>query len=484
MSSSRARLIALLAIVLWAGWPPVPAESSPEVVTAEADVVTLDLDGDLITAEGNSALSFQGLSLHADRIVADQASGRVEASGALSLEQQGRRLHGERLEYDLGEGRGALTKARVEEQGVIIRGDSIEFSPESLTARNATMTTCDRPHPHYLFSARRISLTAERPKHGGPPQSGVLTLQHARVTYRNRALFTIPSYSIPVSRLREPKATPFPVTGFSRDDGPFAAISFNLGKPGARTTADFGYRYTTFRGIRGHLDLRHTLGSAELVAGYIRREDVADEELHPDQIEYSTRNVLVNREPEYGIRLPGVPLGRWLNLRAEWLRGTYSERYSRVVETRARADRDSVSALVSTNPYSLAKGVRVSHAFGWRRSRYSPGEDLTIRLVRHTVSVDASPKGTLSVSYITRRGSGETPFLFDEIGLGRELLATASYQVTPLWGVRVEEVYDLDARDTQDIDLSIIRTAHCLQYTLGWRKSRGSFFFSVGLAPE
>ncbi len=446
-------------------------------------MVILDLDRDLIKAEGNASLSFGDLSLHADRIVADQGKGHVEAVGALSLHQGGRRLQGKKLEYDLEKDRGTLTEARVEEQGVIIRGDSIEFSPEGITAHHATMTTCNLPHPHYLFSARRISLTAERPEKGGTPQSGVLTLEHARTTFRGHSLFTIPSYSIPVSRLREPRSTPLPVTGFSRDDGPFASIAFNLAKPGAQTTADFNYRYTTYRGVRGHLKLKHLMGSAELVAGYIRRDDLADKELSPDQIEYGTHNVLVDREPEYGIRVPGVPVGPWLNLQAEWLKGTYSERYSRAVHTRERADRDSVGALISTTPYQVAKGIYLSHAFGWRRSRYTPGDDFTTRLTRHTVSVDTSSRGKFSLSYVTRRGSGETPFLFDEISIGRELFGKASYQITPLWGVIVEEVYDLDARDVQDIDLTVTRTAHCLQYAFGWRKSRGSFYFSVGLAP-
>ena len=465
-----------------------PAECVSDTATADADLVVLDLDRDTIRAQGNAALSYQTLSLHADSIVADQQTGRIEATGNLSVSQQGRRLQGERLEYNAHTEEGVLTNARVSEQGIIINGEKIEFSPQALVAHHAYFTTCDRPDPHYSFSANRISLTAQQPKRGGPPQSGQLTLDRARLTYHHRPLFTIPSYSVAVSRLREPRASPFPVTGFSRDDGPFASISYTLGKPQAKTLGEFSYRYTTFRGIRGHLRLRHNLGSAELFAAYIRREDVADQELHPDQIEYASRSVLVNRAPEYGIRLPDLAIGRSLTLHGEWLRGTYSERYSRVVETRARADRDSLSLLLSTASYSPASGLTLSHAIGWRHSRYSGAEqpaadDLTVRFLRHSLALSPSPGTQLSLSYITRRGSGASPFLFDDVGLGRELLADASYRLNPLWRLRVQEVYDLSNRRLQDIDLSVTRTAHCLDYTFGWRKSRGSFFLGIGLVP-
>jgi lipopolysaccharide assembly outer membrane protein LptD (OstA) len=470
-------------VALW--FPPaaLSAASPSDTAAVDADLVVLDLDRDLIQAEGNAALSYHDLRLHSDHLTANQGTGDVEATGALSLVQAGRRLQGELLQYNVRTDRGVLTNARVDEQGIVIKGARIELSPQSLVAHDAQFTTCDLPEPHYLFTAGLISLTAERSEPGKPPQSGRLTLTRAHLTYHHRRLFALPSYSVSVSRIREPRNSPFPVTGFSRDDGPFGSVSYTLGKPEAKTLAELSYRYTTYRGIRGHLRLRRSLGPAELVAGYIRREDVADEDLHPDQIEYSARSVLVNRAPEYGIRLPELPIGRSLTLHGEWLRGTYSERYSRVVETRARADRNSVSALLSTAPYSPTPGLTLSHAIGWRHSSYSPGDALTISFYRHSLSLQPTPNTDLSLSYIARRGSGESPFLFDSIGIGRELLADLGYRLSPAWRVRLAEVYDLSKRETRDIDFSLTRTAHCLDYTVGWRKSRGSFFFTIGLAP-
>jgi len=475
--------LAALVAALW--FPPAAfsAASPSDTAAVDADLVVLDLDRGVIQAEGNAALSYHDLLLHSDHLTADQGTGDVEAAGDLSLVQSHRRLQGELLQYNVRTDRGVLTKARVEEQGIVIKGERIELSPQKLVAHDAQFTTCDLPDPHYAFTAGLISLTAERSVPGKPPESGRLTLSRARLTYHHRRLFSLPNYSVAVSRIHEPRNTPFPVTGFSREDGPFGSVSYTLGKPEAKTLADLSYRYTTYRGIRGHLRFRQDLGRAELVAGYIRREDVADEDLHPDQIEYSAQSVLVNRAPEYGIRLPELAIGRSLTLHGEWLRGAYSERYSRVVETRARADRDSMTALLSTAPYSPIRGLTLSHAIGWRHSSYSPGDALTIRFYRHSLDLKPTRNADLSLAYITRRGSGESPFLFDSIGIGRELLADAGFRLNPAWRVRVEELYDLSRRETRDMGFSLTRTAHCLDYTIGWRKSRGSFFFTIGLAP-
>jgi hypothetical protein len=483
--SRAGQLVLLLFLSLCAGAPCLAAGQPPlpDVVTMQADVVQVDLDHDSTEAHGSALLSYHDLRLQADHITAEQATGQVQAAGHLGLAQGGRRLQGDSLQCNFRTNEGVLSQARVEEQGVIIRGEKLEFSPQKVVAHHAYFTTCDRPDPHYTFGANLITLTTAQARPGERPQSGRLTLDRATVTYHHRRLFTVPHYSVSVGQIGEPSSTPLPTSGFSRDDGPFATISYSLGRPEGRTLADFGYRYTTFRGIRGYLRLRQSLGPAELTAGYTRREDLSDQELRPDEIHFTAANVLINRAPEYGIRLPDLPVGRSLHLRAEWLRGAYSERLSRVVETRARADRDSISLLLATRAYSPTPRLAISHAIGWRRSAYSPGGELTISFLRHTL--DLAPKGNtrLSLSYITRRGSGETPFLFDQIGIGRELLADARYRINTAWRVRLQEAYDLSLRQARDMDVSLTRTAHCLDYTIGWRKLRGSFFFLIGLAP-
>lgn len=462
---------------------PVAASPAPTAAEFEADVLEVDLDGHSTVARGNASFSYRDLTLHADDLTADRVTGEVKASGHLKLTQRGRNLQGESLHYNIHTEEGVLTKARVAEQGVFITGEKVAFSPSKVVAHQAHFTTCDHADPHYTFGAGTIALTAAEAGPGEQPRSGRLTFDRAQVTYRSRRLFSLPRYSVSVGQLGEPGGTPLPVTGFSREDGPYASISYALGDPGAPTFAGLSYRYTTFRGIRGHLQFRRSLPPLELVGGYVRREDPSDRDFQPDDAEASLADVLLNRDPEYGLRLPQIAVGGSLRLRAEWLGGSYTEWFPGEQEARASADRAAANAVMTVEPYAICRSVRLSHGFGWRRATYSPGDSFASRFYRHGADLDLSRAARLSLAYVARASSGETPFLFDQQGPGRELLGDLRWQVTPEWGVRVLDLYDIEDRRTRDMMLEATRTAHCLAYTIGWRKSGGRFYVRMGVVP-
>jgi len=449
----------------------------------EADSVELDLNREATRAQGHARLAYGPLELHADEVTADRQTGEISAAGGLALVHSGRTLQGDDLHYNLRTEQGSLANATVAEQGLIIRGQRIDLSPQEVVAHDAFFTTCDRPDAHFSLSADTITLTAQQTQPGGQPQSGRLTLDRGRVTYRGRRLFTLPRYSVQVGQIGEPSSSPFPASGFDREDGPYAQISYTLGRTGDPTVGSFSYRYTSFRGIRGHLKLSRQTGPLDLAVGYVRRETATDRELQPEDLTNTLSSIMVNREPEFTARLADVPLTPFLNFRGEAIWGAYSESEEFEADTRAKADRTSLSGLLSSTPYYLSPGLALSHAIGLRRSSYSSGDQLTIRYFRHTLSLAPGRDTSLALSYSTRRGSGATPFLFDTIGAGRELFADLRLRLTPRWKLRLVDVYDLDLRDTRDMILSLTRTVHCLDYTIGWRKSRGSFFIGINLAP-
>jgi len=484
MPAAAPALLALGAALLASGAALAgPEQPPPEVMAIEADAVLLDLSEEVTRAGGQARLSYGDAALHAQQIEANRVTGKVTATGDLALVQQGRRLEGERLEYNFRTGEGSLENARVQEQGVVIRGAKVDFSPKQVVARQAYFTTCDSAQPHYILGAETIRLTARQAGARGRPESGRLTLDRAHVIYRGRRLLTLPRYSVSVGQLGEQAASPFPASGFDREDGPYASISYLLGRPGDPSFAGFSYRYTSFRGIRGYLKLQRQVGPAELAAGYVRREASTDRELRPDEFTTGLANVMVNRAPELRATLEDLPLGRRLHLRVELLRGSYSETEHFKADIRARADRSTISGLLTLPPYPVSRGLRFSHALGWRRSNYSPGDQLTIRFLRHSLELARSRDQRLSLSYVTRTGSGATPFLFDQIEVGRELLAELRLRLSRRWSLRVADLYDLERRDTRDMMVSVTRTVHCLDYTLGWRKARGSFFVGINLAP-
>lgn len=463
--------------------PSLAWAESPATATIEADVVEVDLDGERTYANGNARLNYGDFGLRADQFTADRVSGEVEATGGLELRQGSRKLFGQSLHYNLHTANGALYNARAIEQGVIVQGEEITFSPHEVIAHHAYFTTCNQPEPHFYFAADNITLTGEQKVPGQTVKSGRLTLNRARITYHNRPLFTVPKYSVHVGDIGKPRSTPLPVTGFSRDDGPYATIGYNLGEPEQALTLGLNYRYTTFRGIRGYLKLNRMVGPAEVSFGYIRREDPADRLIEPDDLESSLAKVLVNREPEYGLVLPEYRLNPALSFQASWLNGTYSE-FSPDAQTKlSAADRMSLNALIRAEAYSVSRRIKLSHALGWRQSSYSPGAEFTVYLSRHTVDCTINPKLRLELSHITRRQSGESPFLFDGVGPNRELLTEAVWVMDPSWRLRLVNYYDLEDSCTRDMIFEATRTAHCLEYTLGWRKERGSFYIGFGLAP-
>ena len=463
--------------------PGMPRAAEPAPMNVQADSVNLNLERDTTEAIGHAQLTYGDAVLRADQITADRKSGDVEANGHLSLEQKGRRLEGDALTYNILSQRGTLLNARIREQGLIIRGESIDFSPLDVVARHAYFTTCDKPKPDYNLSADTISLTAVQSPPGKQPQSGRLTLNRAGVSYHGRRLFTLPHYSTAVGQIGQQSTSPFPSTGFDRDDGPYAALSYNLGRPGSPNAVAFSYRLTTSRGVRGHLRLQRDVGPLQLTAAYVRREAVTDRELGPDDFTTGLANVMVNREPEVRALMPSFAAGRSLSLHAELIAGSYSETQIASIIPRARAGRISGSALLTYAPYKISRSLSLSHAFGWRESAYSTGQDFSVRFLRHSLAYSPSGPAQVAFSYITRRGSGTTPFFFDRIEVGRALLSDIRYRVNPIWRVRLVDLYDLDRHDVLDMILSVTRTIHCLDYTMGWRKARGAFFFGINITP-
>jgi hypothetical protein len=202
-----------------------------------------------------------------------------------------------------------------------------------------------------------------------------------------------------------------------------------------------------------------------------------------DDLEASLADVLVNRQPEYGVVLPASRVGRFFTLEASWLAGTYTEYESDGIEELAKADRSSIAVLVRSDAYTVSPSVRFSHAIGWRRSAYSPGDDLSVWLLRTTADARLSSRLDLRLSHVMRRQSGESPFLFDGVGPTGELIADVTWTVNPAWRLRLVEYYDLEDHETRDMIVEVTRTAHCLEYTIGWRTERGSIYAGMSLAP-
>jgi LPS-assembly protein len=461
----------------------IPAVCFAQTGSIEADLVELDTNFATAAANGNAALTFEKVRLRADAITANRVTGDVVAVGHLALSQDGRRLQGDHLQYNFHTDEGVLTNARVVEQGVIVRGEAIEFSPDRLVARQASFTTCTKETPDYSLSADTITLTAGGTDRRGRPVSGRLALNRARINYHGRRLFSLRNYAIPVGRIQQRQATLVPTTGFSRGDGLYTSWVSSFSRPTSATSADLNLRLTTARGWRGYLQVIRPSDPFDLFAGYTRREEVRETELHEDQFTFSTADVLVDRAPECGVKVLDLPVRHSLRLRGDLRYGSYTEFDAESGEELQSANRFAVSALLETGKYPIAPTVALSGATGLRLSTYSTDDRFRIGFLRGTVAFTRSEDNRLSLSYIHRPTSGQTPFLFDAVEVRRELLGDLRYRLSPAWRMRVLEAYDLEEGRARDMSLAVTRTIHCLDYTVGWKQLSRGVFFAINLAP-
>ena len=65
----------------------------------------------------------------------------------------------------------------------------------------------------------------------------------------------------------------------------------------------------------------------------------------------------------------------------------------------------------------------------------------------------------------------------------REIVGEVDWVISKAWRVRFVDYYDPEVERARDMIVEATRTAHCLEYTLGWRKERGTFYIGFGLAP-
>ncbi len=461
----------------------IPFSCLADVTTIQADTVELDTNLAAASANGNAVLTYEKLSLHAAAITANRATGDVVAVGNLSLCEADRSLFGEHLQYNFNTDAGVLTQAQVVEQGVIVRGEVIEFSPKKLVARRSSFTTCTKERPDYSLNADTITLTAAATDARGRPASGRLTLNHAKVYFHGRRVLTLPNYSLSVGGIQQGKVSPLPTSGFSHNDGLYAQVDYTLSRPDRPVLADTRLRFTTHRGLTGFVEARRPYRRHELFADYTRLQDVRQTELQADQFTFSTANVLVNRAPEFGARADDYPLSKFLHLAADARYGQYTEFDANSGGELNRANRYVASALVSTNPYPVLHRLLLSHAVGYRAAWYSTDDRFTIGFFRTTVQFPRSEENHLALSYINRSTSGQTPFLFDDVQVGSELLADFRHRLSPRWRLHAVGAYNLEGGTTTDAAISFTRTVHCLDYTLGWKQLSHTFFFGITLAP-
>jgi hypothetical protein len=432
-----------------------------------------DFEGNYLEAREGASFAYRDLLLSADSLTADRPSGEIKASGNVHFSRGDQHATADSLTYNLNRDEGALRNVRLDYQGIILRGATIDLSRDHFLAREASFTTCDRDPPHYRIQARSLDLALT--KSGAGYQPDRLKVKGASIWFGRRRLVGLPNQSLSLREQERPGLLGLPTGGLSSQDGPFLTYRGGFDGPfGASSSLE--YRYTTRRGVRARWLMRRPLSWGQLSFTYSRRQDLTDRGIAPGDIDTGIANVLVNQEPELALQLHPRSLGSWLQLQGELSLGRYQER-----PTGVQADRASVTLRLLARPQKIGR-ISLQQELAFRSSRYHPGDKFDIALARVSVEAPLGPKLKLGLSYIRRWPSGASPFLFDRVEIRRELLPDVSYEFARDWRLQVRTRQDLRAGTRRDAEVQLIRTRHCLEYGLVWREARGLFGFSLGLS--
>lgn len=383
----------------------------------------------------------------------------VQASGNVVLQVDGGVLTADSLSYEFkraqGRATGELTGGRAKLGPLIFSGKRISFDGRVYHVENGGLTTCDRPHPHYLLSARQIDATVgeEAVLHGA-----ALHLYGVRLLSLGRYRKSL--------RPSRGSVLPVPIPGYSRIDSFYVTGSRTMRLARGTDFASVDLLLSTKRGPRGTVAVVRRQGKGRAGIRLSRRAGVPDE---------LTASLTLDRFPEAFASWPwNVSNAAKLNMRADVSVGSYSEH-----PFGAEASRANVELALERGLDGDEKGV-----FGglrYRKSWYSNAAGLEVLESELGIRSRPDRKTFGEAAFIHRASHGSTPFEFDDVDVPNELRARLELDTGKFWALGAAVRYDTAASEVVDQTLSLTRKVHCLSYTLKWHQLTGDFSVGIGL---
>jgi LPS-assembly protein len=176
-----------------------------------ADQITYDNRREVYMARGNVVISKQDRRISADFIQFDHQNLTAVASGNVLMVAGEDVLTGHQLEIDLQTETGTLHQGTLflSENHFYIRGNKIQkIGPETYTAENVRITSCDGERPAWRLTGRNLRITIE----------GYGVVRHAALKVRDIPVVYTPWMRFPVKFKRQSGLLP-PRLGFSDRKG-------------------------------------------------------------------------------------------------------------------------------------------------------------------------------------------------------------------------------------------------------------------------
>lgn len=481
--------------------PTAPGENAngETVGVARLFASKITYRGNLLVAEGaaqnpvrfGSALG----RLRAARVQLDTQNRVVEASGNVQLERDvsierrqlraraiGRRfrtetftesLSGENLRYDFGKSQGSLENARLQTSSAAFETSQLQIDGPNYAAKNVilrpgALSEAERKiygTPPLNIRARELSLNTQ-----SLPGQERIAVRDAALYFKKTRLIPLPAYAFRVgNRDSDPSAVKLtPDISFNSADRIFVSGTYvrPLNENPDKLSLELDLGLSQRVGIRGGATLRsrQDWGIVRLEA---QKSDVITSQL--------TNRIELDRFPELSYQSPAfatfaLPGGRRAGLSVETSYGRFNERTIGESESKVESDRLRGRILFSTR-LSPADGVylRAYRVY----SRYNRA-DRTYGNTGVEIGYDgpilSRVRGQISLRLTSL--SGETPFRFDRVEIGKEIRTTVDIELTPRYLVPLDLRYDLSRDKVRDSTFGILRSYKVFAYGVVYQTAR------------
>lgn len=426
------------------------------------------------TAEGDAEVQWGSRRVRAQRIEGDMESGWITATGDVSFSDERGTLRASQMRFNLKTREGDLSDVHGEIEGVFITAESLRSDGNMLTMQHVTLTTCDKQSPHFLLSARSLSLSAALR----------LRARHVSLSAWGHRWVTVPYLSRRIGR-REPGEPLLPQIGYSRRRGLMVYYGDLL--PQRWGQVRYGLRVFTRHDPEIRVDLLRRLDRAgdqeplrrlepterpgvsflETIGTHDWRTSL-DKGIKQGAFLSVQANSPVENLQRTDLYLHGAelgyqtvhPVGGGL-LETEWKLGRLRES-----PTLATANRALALLRWQSQTLEMGRQVGTDVALEARAGAYSDSEMYSWVRAQWGVYWEAGERVQLGAGLALAATSGHSPFVFDQLETRRE--ARFRLRLTERWGVDVLGIWDIEHHRWRDWQVALSLPAHCIQPRILW----------------
>ncbi len=243
------------AVLLFPGkalWSAEEKEPSPGSVEAVADQLEYERAGKKIIGKGNVVITYGDTKLTADYAEVETDTKKAYARGhVIIIKGENMAARGDEVYYDFTNHQGRFPNGQSVDGPWFSQGREVEqLSEDRVELRDATVTSCDREHPHYQIRAEKVSVY----------RGDKIFARNITLRILGKPVFWWPYAVIP---LQEKKESPIQIRpGYSDEDGGYILTSKGFSvtkwlwgrwhidwraKRGFGAGADFDYHFDKFK---------------------------------------------------------------------------------------------------------------------------------------------------------------------------------------------------------------------------------------------